>query len=129
MSRDDSKNREVDLDHLERHLENECKKRGITRRELMKGGMAMATALGIGALFAACGGDDDAAAPAPAPAPGALSFSDPGWTTHVAADEAFDWPRPAVAFDADGLPVIFHQGPTGQLGPEGETKSGLAVTT
>jgi putative spermidine/putrescine transport system substrate-binding protein len=65
----DWKNREVDLDHLERHLENECKKRGITRRELMKGGMAMATALGIGALFAACGGDDSAA-PAPAPAEG-----------------------------------------------------------
>jgi putative spermidine/putrescine transport system substrate-binding protein len=48
--------REKDLDQLERHLEHELKKRGLTRRDLMKGGMGMATALGLGALFAACGG-------------------------------------------------------------------------
>ncbi len=73
MSETDWKNREVDRDQLERHLENECKKRGITRRDLMKGGMGMAAALGIGTLFAACGGDDSAepaaADPAPADAP------------------------------------------------------------
>ena len=50
------KNRERDRDQLERHLESELKKRGLTRRDLMKGGMAMASALGLGALFAACGG-------------------------------------------------------------------------
>ncbi len=38
----DWKNREPDRDQLERHLEHELKKRGLTRRDLMKGGMAMA---------------------------------------------------------------------------------------
>ena len=70
MSRDDWRNREADLDHLEKHLGLECRKRGITRRDLMKGGMAMASALGLGALFAACGGTDEpspAATPPPPP--------------------------------------------------------------
>ena len=71
MSESNWKNREVDQDQLERHLDHELKKRGISRRDLMKGGMAMATAVGVGALFAACGGDDSAE-PAPAePAPAA----------------------------------------------------------
>jgi putative spermidine/putrescine transport system substrate-binding protein len=55
----DWKSREPDRDNLERHLEYELKKRGLTRRELMKGGAAMAGALGLGALFAACGGGGD----------------------------------------------------------------------
>lgn len=50
--------REQDRDRLERHLESELKKRGLTRRDLMRGGMGMASVLGLGALFAACGGDD-----------------------------------------------------------------------
>jgi putative spermidine/putrescine transport system substrate-binding protein len=63
-------NREVDRDQLERHLYHELKKRGLTRRDLMKGGVGMAAALGLGSLFAACGGDSGGdAAPAPAPAP------------------------------------------------------------
>ena len=77
MSESNWENRETDRDQLERHLEYECKKRGITRRDLMKGGMATAAALGLGTLFAACGGDDSSAEPAaadPAPAPAA---SDP----------------------------------------------------
>ena len=53
---EDWKTRERDLDKLERHLEHELSKRGLTRRDLLKGGMAMATALGLGTLFAACGG-------------------------------------------------------------------------
>jgi putative spermidine/putrescine transport system substrate-binding protein len=58
---DDWKTRERDLDNLERHLEHELSKRGLTRRDLLKGGMAMATAIGLGSLFAACGGDDGGA--------------------------------------------------------------------
>ena len=65
--------REVDRDQLEKHLDHECKKRGMTRRDLMKGGAGMAAAMGLGWLFAACGGDggeEPAAAPPPAePAP------------------------------------------------------------
>jgi putative spermidine/putrescine transport system substrate-binding protein len=56
---------EIDRVRLERHLDHECKKRGITRRDLLKGGAGMAAAIGLGGLFAACGGDDEAA-PAPA---------------------------------------------------------------
>ena len=55
---EDWKSREPDRDNLERHLDYELKKRGMTRRELVKGGAAMAGALGLGALFAACGGGD-----------------------------------------------------------------------
>ncbi|MCL4289449.1 MAG: hypothetical protein KJ051_04170 [Thermoleophilia bacterium] len=48
---------EQDRDRLERELDDELKTRGLTRRDLIKGGMGMATLLGLGALFAACGGD------------------------------------------------------------------------
>src|SRR5262245_32052975 len=59
--------RDLDRDRLEEHLDHECKKRGLTRRDLMKGGAGMAAALGLGWLAAACGGDDEeAAAPPPA---------------------------------------------------------------
>ncbi|MFN8187644.1 MAG: extracellular solute-binding protein [Gaiellales bacterium] len=51
-----SQNREGDRDRLERHLESELRKRGMTRRELMKGGAGLAGAVGLGWLFAACGG-------------------------------------------------------------------------
>jgi len=68
MSDSNWENREVDRDNLERHLEMECKKRGITRRDVMKGGMAAAAAVGLGTLFAACGGDDDSSSSEPAPA-------------------------------------------------------------
>lgn len=50
---------ERDLDQLERHLEHELAKRQLTRRDLVRGGMQMASALGLGALFAACGGGDE----------------------------------------------------------------------
>lgn len=53
------KDREPDRDQLEQHLENELNKRGLTRRDLVKGGATMAGALGLGALFAACGGSSD----------------------------------------------------------------------
>jgi spermidine/putrescine-binding protein len=52
----------VDRDQLERLLEHELHKRGMTRLELVKGGMALATTVGLASLFAACGGDDDSAA-------------------------------------------------------------------
>ena len=45
--------RELDRDQLEKHLDHECKKRGMTRRDLMKGGAGMAAALGLGWLAAA----------------------------------------------------------------------------
>jgi putative spermidine/putrescine transport system substrate-binding protein len=61
--------RERDRDQLERHLEHELKKRGLTRRDLMKGGMGMAAALGLGSLFAACGGDGGGEAAPPAAEP------------------------------------------------------------
>jgi putative spermidine/putrescine transport system substrate-binding protein len=77
--------RERDRDQLERHLEHELKKRGLTRRDLMKGGMGMASALGLGALFAACGGGGEEAAPPPAE-------TAPAATTGEAA------PPPAEAF-------------------------------
>ena len=58
--------RDLDRDQLEKHLDHECKKRGLTRRDLMKGGAGMAAALGLGWLAAACGGGgDEEAAPAP----------------------------------------------------------------
>ena len=52
-------------DELETRLEHELTVRGLTRAQLVKGGMAFAAALGVGTLFAACGSDDDAAAPPP----------------------------------------------------------------
>jgi putative spermidine/putrescine transport system substrate-binding protein len=63
--------RELDRDQLEKHLDHECKKRGMTRRDLMKGGAGMATALGLGWLAAACGGGGggEAAPPSGEPAP------------------------------------------------------------
>jgi putative spermidine/putrescine transport system substrate-binding protein len=64
-----SERREVDRDNLERHLEYELKKRGLTRRDLVKGGAGFAAAIGLGSLFAACGGDDDEGGEAAAPAP------------------------------------------------------------
>ncbi len=54
-----SEDKEVDRDRLERHLESELKKRGMTRGELMKGGMGLAGAVGLGWLVAACGGGDE----------------------------------------------------------------------
>jgi putative spermidine/putrescine transport system substrate-binding protein len=70
--------RELDRDQLEKHLDHECKKRGITRRDLMKGGAGMAAALGLGWLAAACGGDDDeAAAPAEPAEPAAPPSGEP----------------------------------------------------
>jgi peptide/nickel transport system substrate-binding protein len=55
------------LKSAERRLDHELEQRGMTRAQLMKGGMALAASVGLGALFAACGGDDDSAQPAPAP--------------------------------------------------------------
>jgi peptide/nickel transport system substrate-binding protein len=56
-------------EELNAELELELKRRGLTRRQLMKGGMAFASAIGLGALLAACGGDDSAAPPPAEPEP------------------------------------------------------------
>ena len=47
-ARGDERMEEQDRDRLERHLEYELKKRGLTRRDLMKGGTGMASVLGLG---------------------------------------------------------------------------------
>ena len=99
MSQSNWENREVDRDQLERHLEYECKKRGISRRDLMKGGMATAAALGLGTLFAACGGDDSSAEPA-APAPS----DDPAPAPAPSDDPA---PAPAPSDDPAPPPADF----------------------
>ena len=74
--------REVDRDQLEKHLDHELKKRGMTRRDLVKGGMGLAASVGLASLFAACGGgDEEAAAPAPAgPAPAPAPAEVPKFT-------------------------------------------------
>ena len=60
---------DANRDNLERHLHHELDRRGLTRRDLVKGGAALASAVGLSGLFAACGGSDeagDSAEPAPA---------------------------------------------------------------
>jgi len=47
---------ELDRDRLERHLEHELGKRGLTRRDLLQGGAGLAGAVGLGWLLAACNG-------------------------------------------------------------------------
>ncbi len=69
MSESNGENREAKREELEWRLESECKKRGISRRDLMKGGMATAAALGLGTLVAESGGDDSSSEPAPAAEP------------------------------------------------------------
>src|SRR5262245_37072275 len=69
--------RERNRDQLEKHLDHECKKRGLTRAELMKGGAGMAAALGLGWLAAACGGGDDEAAAPPSGEPSAPPAGEP----------------------------------------------------
>ena len=70
------------LKSAEARLDHELERRGMTRRQLMKGGMALAASVGLGALFAACGGDDaevapEEAPPAPEPAPAPASAPAP----------------------------------------------------
>ncbi|MEE8330622.1 MAG: hypothetical protein V3R84_02540, partial [Acidimicrobiia bacterium] len=65
-------------------------------------------------------------APPPAPPPPALAFTDTAWTINVAAEVVFDNYGPQVLFDAEGLPIILHNAPTGTVGPEGENEWGLA---
>jgi putative spermidine/putrescine transport system substrate-binding protein len=69
--------RELDKDQLEKHLDHECKKRGMTRRDLMKGGAGMAAALGLGWLAAACGGSDEEASAPPSGEPAAPPSGEP----------------------------------------------------
>jgi putative spermidine/putrescine transport system substrate-binding protein len=57
-----SQEAERDRDRLERHLEHELATRGLTRRELVRGGAGLAGALGLGWLAAACSGNGGAAA-------------------------------------------------------------------
>ncbi len=66
--------------------------------------------------------------PMPPSPPPALAFTDGGWTVSVVADEASEYMSPQVLFGADGLPAIFHQAPTGVVGPEGENETGLTMT-
>jgi putative spermidine/putrescine transport system substrate-binding protein len=85
MSEENWKTREPDRDQLEQHLEHELRKRGLTRRDLMKGGMAMASALGLGALFAACGGDEGEEGAATTAAEAAGTTAQEGATTAAEA--------------------------------------------
>ncbi len=80
--------REGDRDNLERQLEHELKRRGLTRRDLVKGGAGFAAAVGLGSLFAACGGgsDEEAATPAPAAPP---ATSEPATSEAAPAAEKF----------------------------------------
>jgi putative spermidine/putrescine transport system substrate-binding protein len=50
---------EMKDDRLERHLEYELKRRNLTRRDLVRGGTGMASAVGLASFLAACGDDDD----------------------------------------------------------------------
>ena len=59
--------------------------RGLTRRDLVKGGAGFAAAVGLGSLFAACGGDDEEAATPAAPPP---ATSEPAAATSEAAPAA-----------------------------------------
>ena len=57
-----------ELEELGRGLVDEVGDGTMTRRELVRrGGLLGLSAVAIGGLLAACGGDDDAAAPAPEP--------------------------------------------------------------
>ena len=58
-------------EELEAQLDKELTTRGLTRAQVVKGGMAFAAAIGLGTLFAACGSDEKAtpAPPEPPPAP------------------------------------------------------------
>ena len=72
MSAEEFETKDKSQDELEARLDHELSTRGLTRGQIVKGGMAFAAAIGLGTLFAACGGGDDQAAPAPpeeAPAP------------------------------------------------------------
>ena len=84
--------KDLNREHLERQLDVECQKRGITRNELIKGGMGFAAAIGVAGLFAACGGGGDAAPapaqPAPEPAPPAPAPADPPPAPAPAPDPA-----------------------------------------
>ena len=80
---------------LNAELDLELKRRGLTRRQLMKGGMAFASAIGLGALLAACGGDDSAAPPSAEPEPPAPA--DPEPAEPDAAEPAPADPEPAPA--------------------------------
>ncbi len=84
---------------LNDQLDRELSARGMTRRQLVKGGMAMATAVGLGSLFAACGGDDDSAAPPPAePAePAPAEPAEPAPAEPAPAEPAPAEPAPAEA--------------------------------
>ena len=86
---EDWKSREPDRDNLERHLDYELKKRGMTRRELVKGGAAMAGALGLGALFAACGGGGDSGGEATTAAGGGETAGGTAAATTAEAAPAF----------------------------------------
>ena len=103
-------------EQLERQLDVECEKRGITRRELVKGGMGFAAAIGVAGLFAACGGDDSAA-PAPAPADAAPAPPDPppdapppSPEPEPAADEPQRGGRLRIAWTGEGAGESFDPG-------------------
>ena len=87
-----SDRREVDRDQLEKHLDYELKKRGLTRRDLVKGGMGFAAAIGLGGLFAACGGDDDEEAAAPPASPEPAATPEPASPEPTPPAEQFSEP-------------------------------------
>ena len=67
--------REVDRDRLGKHLEHELRKRDMTRRDLVRGGVRLASGVGLGWLFAACSGQGEEEGPSPQPAQTGANFT------------------------------------------------------
>ena len=138
MSAEEFETKDKSQDELETQFEHELAARGLSRGQVVKGGMALAAAIGLGTLFAACGGDDDQAAPAPpeeAPAPPeeapAPPEAAPAPPEEVPAPPEEDPPPPeeAVAprqvnLDLEGqvyyMMAANQQGPLLQLAPGGD---------
>jgi len=67
--------READRERLERHLEHELRERGLSRRDLVRGGARLAAALGLGWLAAACAGSKTKETASPPPGPAGVKFA------------------------------------------------------
>jgi peptide/nickel transport system substrate-binding protein len=91
--------KELNREHLERQLDAECQKRGISRNQLIKGGMGFAASVGLAGLFAACGGDDSAAPAPPAPEPVPPAPEPPAPAPAVPAPEPAPEPPPEPSPD------------------------------
>ena len=107
------------LKSAEAKLDHELKQRGMTRSQLMKGGMALAASIGLGTLFAACGGDDDSAQappePSPEPAPEAAPEPSPEPAPEPAPAEA-EVRTTLVQLEATIAPALDSDGAGGGVG-------------